>query len=417
VKFLGSVVFLVFGFLAAVETVVAAESEVPEPFQRFDSSSTNAINYDVLTQWLDYMVVDIGRSDRRSANSGRAQIYPTTGTRIAPKVKKQTLFEGNRFFFESFEGNAEAKRVLADVRDSLEQIPSITPLEYFSRDEQLAYWLNLYNITILNEIVAIYPTRNLKEFLVGENSILSKKLLTVTGIPLSLDDIQFTILKENYDGDPLILYGFYQGIIGGPNIRKHAFTGATVYRDLEDNAVEFINSNRGTNRANSNYKVRKVSSLYARGRSYFPDFNEDLSEHLSRYIEGGERGLVDAKTTLKPVLDDWTVTDIWGTFPEVRTGIASNPAALMDAIVSTTPGDPATGGGTVGASLDSGSTSGYMRKAGKMRGANNRPELFQYLLLLNMKRLKTNEQKATVTIEDLVDSPSASGATRKKNDN
>jgi hypothetical protein len=36
---------------------------------------------------------------------------------------------------------------------------------------------------------------------------------------MSLDDIQFTILRQNYDNDPLIIYGLYQGNIGGPNIR------------------------------------------------------------------------------------------------------------------------------------------------------------------------------------------------------
>ena len=320
---------LLLSFLAVAETGGAAESHVPEPFQRFDSSSTNTINYDALSLWLDILVVDIGRSDRQSANTGRAKIRASTGTRIAPKVKKATLFEGNRFFFESFVENDEARRVLADIRDALEQLPSVTPLEYFSRDEQLAYWLNLYNVTILNEVVSVYPTRDLEEFLIGENSILSKELLTVAGITLSLNDIQFTILKENYDGDPLVLYGLYQGIIGGPNIRKKAFAGATVYRDLEDNAREFINSNRGTNRIDRKYEIKKVSSLYARNSSYFPDFDEDLAEHLLRYIDGGEQNGVRAKKTLKPTIDDWTVTDLWGTFPEVRTGVANvNPAAL-----------------------------------------------------------------------------------------
>jgi len=404
-----------------------AESEAREPFQGFDSSSPNTINYDVLSLWLDTLVVDIGRSDRQSANTGEAQIHPPIGTRIAPKVKKQTLFEGNRFFYESFEDNEDAKRVLTDIRNALEQLPSTVPLERFSRDEQLAYWLNLYNVTILNEVVRNYPTRDLEALLTGEDSILSKKLLTVSGIPLSLNDIQFTILKQNYDGDPLVLYGLYQGIIGGPNIRKKAFTSGTVYRDLEANAREFINSNRGTNRVSNKYKLHKVSSLYARSSSYFPNFNEDLTRHLLSFIEGTEQESVKAKKRLKPIIDDWTVTDLWGTFPEVRTGISSNPAALMGAIVATTPGDPVTsgstvgdpssGGGTVGATAGSGASSAYMAKAG-MRLPELRPDVFQYLLKLNMKRLETNERKATVTIEELQESqPSSEPAPEEESEN
>ena len=412
-KRLVPVALLVLGFCAEFEIANADDSAVPEPFRGYDPSSTKTINYDVLTQWLDYLVVDIGLSDRRYAHT-----RPPIGTRIAPKVKKTTLLEGNRFFFEGFENNEKARQVLRDVRDSLEQIPTIAPLEYFSRDEQLAYWSNLYNITILNEIVAVYPARDLEEFLMGDNSILSKKLLTVAGISLSLNDIQYTILKENYDNNPLILYGLYQGNIGGPNIRKEANTGATVYRALEHNATEFINSNRGTNRDNGKYKVQKVSSWYARNKVYFPDFNTDLSAHLLKYVEGEgrERALTKARSTLKPVINDWTVTDLWGTFPEVRNGIHQNPAALMGAIVSTVPGDPAHGGGTIGASVGSAASSSYLARS-SMLGPNYKPEMFNYLLTLNMKRVRTNEKNATVTMEELGEFPVNPEADQKDTEN
>ena len=88
----------------------------------------------------------------------------------------------------------------------------------------------------LDEVVKEYPRQNLKRLFRGKNSMFEKKLLTVAGVPLSLNDIQFTILKQNYDSNPLVIYGLYQGIIGGPNIRKTAYTGANVWRALENNA-------------------------------------------------------------------------------------------------------------------------------------------------------------------------------------
>jgi hypothetical protein len=303
---------------------------------------------------------------------------------------------------------------LRDIRDSLEQIPGKIPLEYFSRDEQLAYWLNLYNVTILNEIVAIYPKRDLENFLAGENSILSKKLLTVAGISLSLNDIQSTILNQNYDNNPLIMYGLYQGNIGGPNIRKSAYTGADVYRALTNNAIEFVNSNRGTNRDKDKGRALKVSNLYERNRIYFPDFNADLSAHLNKYLEGTERSLANSKTNFEPVLEDWTVTDLYGSYPEIRTGINTNPAALMGSIVSTSPGDPINGGGTtLGAAVAYGA-SAFLSKASGMRQYS--PEVFKHLLILNMKRVETNEKNATVTMEELGEFPVKSEGAAEKRD-
>jgi len=200
----------------------------------------------------------MGRSTREKA----APTQSATGTRMKSKIKRSTANEANRFYYETFDDNEATQQLLGAIRDSLAHVPTEVPLKYFSRDEQLAYWLNLYNVTILNEIVNVYPKKNLKKLLVGKKSILPKKLLTVDGVALSLNDIQFNILKYNYANNPLIMYGLYQGIIGGPNIRKSAYTGTDVYRALANNAIEFTNSNRGTYGSSKNPEVFRVSSLY-----------------------------------------------------------------------------------------------------------------------------------------------------------
>ena len=235
-------------------------------------------------------------------------------------------------------------------------MPDQAPLKYFNRDEQLAYWLNLYNVTVVNEIIKIYPKRNLKKILVGKKSILSKKILNVAGVPLSLDDIQYTILENNYDKNPLMIYGLYQGNIGGPNIRRKAYTGSDVWRALKNNANEFINSNRGT--YSQDPKTFQVSSLYDRNRSFFPDFKSDLTKHLMVFIEGDERIELQAASVLKPNITDWTVTDFGGTYRDFGNGFANNNAALLDSVKSTVPAD---GGGVTAAAAAYGSQ-GLVRK-------------------------------------------------------
>ena len=168
--------------------------------------------------------------------------------------------------------------------------------------------------------------------MVGKKSVLSKKLLTVAGVSLSLDDIQYTILKQNYDNDPLIMYGLYHGYIGGPNIRRSAYTGNDVYRALNHNANEFINSNRGTYIRDE--KIFRVSSLYDRNSEYFPDFSSDLSQHLLSHLEGEERAALQSASKLKTDINDWTVTDLGGTRQELGGSFAHNNAALLDSFRS-----------------------------------------------------------------------------------
>lgn len=385
--------------LLAISQVVSADSTVPEPFQGFDETSKYVIKYDDLTALLKTVVVDVGRSTREVAKSTQAK----TGTMMKAKIKRTTANEANRFYFETFKDNEAGMQLLRTIRDSLEQLPSEVSLEYFSRDEQLAYWLNLYNITLLNEVVDIFPKRNLKKFLVGKKSILSKQILNVAGVPLSLNDIQFTILKNNYDNNPLVMYGLYQGNIGGPNIRRSAYTGRDVWRALENNAIEFINSNRGTYSSGDKSDVFDVSSLYDRNRSYFPDFNEDLTAHLLAHLEGYERTKLTNANTLKPDINDWTITSLSGNYREFGGSIASSSAALLDSVSSTVVNTNEGGGGpTLAASVGYGSSS----VASKSMVYNRiDPDLLENLIEINEKRMSTNAINSSVTIEELGEFP------------
>ena len=327
-RYTGTAILVFCGLLTLHALADAAESQVPEPFQGFDNNSRHTINYDDLSDLLRVVVVDVATSNRAIAPPAKE----ITGTRMKVKVNKLTANEGNRFFYETFQDNDAGKQYLLDFQKNLETLPSRTPLAKFSRDDQLAYWLNLYNITVVNQIVAVYPQRSLKKLIQGRNSIFSEKLLTVAGIPLSLDDIQFTILKQNYDNEPLIIYGLYQGIIGGPDIRPLAYNGDDVYRALEDNAFEFINSNRGT--FIKDEETFRVSSLYDRNSEYFPDFSSDLSQHLLSQLEGNERTALQSASKLKADIDDWTVTDLGGTRQQISRSFAHNNAALMDSFRS-----------------------------------------------------------------------------------
>ena len=385
-KYILTVLLIVYGFISTCEAV---DSAVPEPFRGYDENSNYTISYDDLTNILRTAVVDIGPSTREKAAPSQA----ATGTRMKTSVKRSTINEGNRFYYETFAKNEDGRKLLVAIQKSLEQVPSQAPLKYFNRDEQLAYWLNLYNVTVLNEIIKEYPIRSLKKLAVGKKSIFTEKILNVAGIPLSLDDIEYTILKNNYDSNPLIIYGLYQGYIGGPNIRKRAYIGGDVWRALKNNAHEFVNSNRGTYPKDE--KTFRVSSLYERNKAFFPDFNNDLTEHLMTYIEGDERSELQASRFIRADIDDWTVTDLGGTYRDFGGTFADNSAALVDSVKSTVPNGS---GGVV--SGTNATASAALTAAGKPLQRFD-PELMTQLTILNEKREQTNLKNATVTVEEL----------------
>lgn len=390
------------GLLVSGVAIAAEAGPVPEAFQRYDADSNFSINYTDVDVVLGTMVLDMGRSTREKAPEQRAQ----TGTRMKTKVKVDTANEGNRFYFEEFEDNARYQQVLHDLRQNLQAVPEQVPLGAFNRNEQLAYWLNLYNITVLDKLVKMYPERNLKKELTGRKSFLDEKLLTVAGHELSLNDIQHGILATNYPDDPLVIYGLYQGIIGGPNIRKSAYTGASVRRQLADNAEEFINSNRGTQAHDGDFEV---SSFYERNEQYFPDFDTDLRNHLMTFIEGPERTALQSATRLDPDIDDWTITDLYGTMDSVGGSFANSKAAMIDSVTTQQRGGEGSGnrpafadggeGNMVSGSFSMASSSVMAKTPPGMRFS---PEVLIYLQ--DIKAKQEANRDGTVTVEELGES-------------
>jgi hypothetical protein len=320
-------VFSFFVLFSVISTATFAEDHKYPQFSGDTANSKLKMNFTPVNQLLDANVINMGPSKRASAKRAK----PPIGTRARSHVAIATHNESNRFTYELIHGDKHEGKV-NDVKSYLESLPVKSPLNLYSKKEQLAYWLNLYNVTLINEIVKRYPRTQLKKLLTGTDSVLNKKLISIDNVKLSLNDIQHDILDKNYDKDPLIIYGLYQGNIGSPNINKKAYSGKNVYKLLTQNAAEFINSNRGTRASNS---TLAVSSYYARNLEYFPDFDNDLKSHLLQFSDKKTRKQIKRSDIVEPSINNWQIADLFGSTRVFGGSVSINPAAMLGA------GDPA----------------------------------------------------------------------------
>ena len=319
--------------MLASNCAFAAESDIPEPFRGDDPNSKLSIGYADLNAFLKPHTFDSGPSTRKKAPEADSNL----GTKFKVRVRRNTALEGNRFYFKNLQ-KPKVVEILSDLVDSLEAFPDQVPLKLLNSDEQLAYWLNLYNFALLEQLSEVYPKTSLKNVLDygDDDSILAKKVLKVSGVPLSLNDIQYTILYNKYPGKVNIMYGLFQGNIGGPNIREKAYEGDKVWRLLEENAQRFVNSNRGTEIA-SRGKV-KISELYEHNMMLFDNKKENLRRHLEDMAVGDlETTLISMKSAKKLDFDivDWSFADMFGHQRRFGAGYHTNPAALIDSVKAT----------------------------------------------------------------------------------
>jgi len=306
-------------FLVSALTFSASAAEAPgdasiEPadpvtlaFADHDPGSGLTIAYAEWTDFLRKTTMDLGSSPARLS---RGEALGWTGTRVTYGNTASTRLEGNRVTVDLFtEAHIDFVR---QYRAGLESLPRRQGLATLNRNEQLAYWLNLYNVRVMELVVARTPLLDTARPLrsspgeSGEDE-WSQKTLDVAGLAISLRDIETKILFPLWD-DPLVLYGLWQGAIGGPSLRVEAYDGDRVWSQLRANAREFINSNRGTLPRGD---TLRLSLMYDWGSALF-DGEAALRQHLRDFIrEPFSQGFDDASRIVYD-LYDWHIADLSG---------------------------------------------------------------------------------------------------------
>lgn len=140
-----------------------------------------------------------------------------------------------------------------------------TPVSALNRAEQFAYWINFYNALTIQVVVDHYPVDSIRDIDISPGLFSSgpwgRKLVTVEGETLSLDDIEHRILRPIWR-DPRIHYGVNCASIGCPNLIASAYTAGNIDGLLTQNARAYVNHPRGAAVEDGLLTVSKIYSWF-----------------------------------------------------------------------------------------------------------------------------------------------------------
>jgi len=173
----------------------------------------------------------------------------------------------------------ESKRQLQNY---LEKMQAIDPIK-FNKQEQKAYWINLYNALTVQLILDNYPVKSITKL---GGSIFSfgpwgDDAAKVNGVTLSLNDIEHKILRPIYK-DPLIHYAVNCASYSCPNLAAKAFTSHNINEQLTKGARDYVNHPRAVNFDDGDLVV---SSIYHWYKEDFGGNDISLVEHLKKYAK------------------------------------------------------------------------------------------------------------------------------------
>jgi len=209
----------------------------------------------------------------------------------------------NRFNYRAV--SADDRQKLADYITMLQGVK----VSRLNRQEQKAYWVNLYNSLTVRVILDHYPVKSILDIDISpgffSNGPWGAKLLTIEGEKVSLNDIEHRILRPIFR-DNRLHYALNCASLGCPNLQPTAFSSKNMEALLEKAAEEYINSPRGAEMRDGRLHV---SSIYNWFQVDFGNSEKGVIRHLRKYAKGElAKALVNYNKGLK---DDynWQLND------------------------------------------------------------------------------------------------------------
>ena len=162
----------------------------------------------------------------------------------------------------NYEGFVQDK---AKLQNYLDLISKAHPNETnWTRNEQLAYWLNAYNAFTVKLIVDDYPINSIKDVKKGIpfiNTVWDIKFIKIEEAKYDLNNIEHGIIRPKFK-DPRIHFAANCAAISCPRLRNEAYTAANLDSQLDDQARYFLRNLGKNNITTEKVKLSKILKWY-----------------------------------------------------------------------------------------------------------------------------------------------------------
>ena len=208
-----------------------------------------------------------------------------------------------RVDYAAWKASADNRQAL---RRYLDRLAAIDPLR-LSRDEQFAFWANLYNALTLDVVLAAFPVSSIRKI---KPTLLAlgpwKKVVTrIDGVDLTLDAIETSIMRKAWR-DPRVHYAVNCASFSCPNLPLRAWRGGGLSAALDLAARAYINHPRAVR---FDGPALVVSSIYKWYAADFGGSDAAIIQHLSRFATPELGARLRAAGRISRDVYDWSLND------------------------------------------------------------------------------------------------------------
>jgi Protein of unknown function, DUF547 len=206
---------------------------------------------------------------------------------------------------------ANDKKTLDELRRQMAQVdPAV-----LSKNDLLAYWINVYNISTVNLIVENYPLKSIRDlstdFITRLNVFKKPSVLTKRGT-ISLDEVENEKLRNHFM-DAHIHFAINCASRSCPPIRSEPYVGARVQDQLVDQTKAFLNGPHGVHLEKSGGKlILHTTKIMDWFKDDFEKWSAGRVKFIAFYVTPDKRKQIEAagnQVELKFDDYDWSLND------------------------------------------------------------------------------------------------------------
>lgn len=188
----------------------------------------------------------------------------------------------------------------------LEECSAVT-IQTLTEDEQLTFWLNLYNALVIAQILPRYPIASIRPKVLGVPNWLqlfrffSRPVFSMQGQNYSLNAIEHGIIRSQF-GEPRIHFALVCAAIGCPLLRNEAYYPDRVGQQLAEDADRFINNPAKVHYAAAQ-NILHCSQIFKWYGKDFLTVSDSIADYLRGYFRGASELPEAVKVSYLPY--DW----------------------------------------------------------------------------------------------------------------
>jgi hypothetical protein len=198
--------------------------------------------------------------------------------------------------------------------DRLRQQMAAVDVASLSRPEQLAYWINLYNISTVNVVAESYPVDSIRDIStdpIVRLNVFKKPHVKVKGGMLSLDTVENDKIRAGFK-DPRIHFAINCAAESCPPIRPEPFVGARIDQQLDDQARKFLNGPHGVHLEEDGSELAlHVTKILDWFKDDFEQWGGGTLPFLKKYLSPDKVKKIGAAKKVEIEFDDysWKLND------------------------------------------------------------------------------------------------------------